>query len=93
MTFPTTDGAGDLDATMKRLKALSDQALEASKQNGLLWLDAYEKLLNSFLKMQQQAAAGSQLEWVTTVANTNAEFVREMSQAYLGAVREQLKQE
>ena len=47
-------------------------------------------MLNSYLKLQQ-AAAGTQVEWVNTLANTNAEFVREMSQAYLTAVREQLK--
>jgi uncharacterized protein (DUF305 family) len=81
----------EVEESLKRVKALSDQVIEASKQSGRMWLDAYENMLNSFLKAQQQAAAGSQLEWVTTVANTNAEFVREMSQAYLGAVREQLK--
>lgn len=83
--------APDVEQTVQRLKELSDQAIEASKQNGRTWLDAYEQLLNSFLKLQQQAAAGSQLEWVNTLANTNADFIREMSQAYLGAVREQLK--
>jgi hypothetical protein len=91
MTFPQSGDQPDIEESMKRVKDLSDQVLEASKQNGRMWVDAYEQMLNSFLKMQQQAAAGSQLEWVTTVANTNAEFVREMSQAYLGAVRDQLK--
>jgi len=37
------------------------------------------------------AASGTQVEWVNTLANTNAEFVREMSQLYLNAVRQQLK--
>jgi hypothetical protein len=91
MTIPTPGEMPDLEEAMKRTKDLSDQVLEASKRNGLLWLDAYEKMLNSFLNAQKQAAAGSQVEWVTTVANTNADFVREMSQAYLGAVRDQLK--
>ena len=81
----------DVDQAVQRIKELSDQAIEASKENGRTWLDAYEQMLNSFLKLQKQAAAGSQLEWVNTLANTNADFVREMSQAYLGAVREQLK--
>jgi hypothetical protein len=90
MTSPSFNTA-DVEQTVQRLKDLSAQAIEASKQNGRTWLDAYEQLLNSFLKLQEQAAAGTQLEWVNTLANTNAEFIREMSQAYLGAVREQLK--
>ena len=90
MTFPTANNP-DVEQTVARLKDLSDQAIEAAKQNGRTWLDAYEQMLNSYLKLQQQAAQDSQVEWVNTLANTNAEFVREMSQAYLSAVREQLK--
>jgi len=90
MTFPTANSP-DVEQTVQRLKDLSDQAIEAGKQNGRTWLDAYEQMLNSYLKLQQQAAQGSQVEWVNTLANTNAEFVREMSQAYLSAVRDQLK--
>jgi hypothetical protein len=90
MTSPTSN-VPDVEATVQRLKDLSSQAIEASKQNGRTWLDAYEQVLNSFLSLQQQAAAGTQIEWVNTLANTQADFVREMSQAYLGAAREQLK--
>jgi hypothetical protein len=91
MTFSGSGDVPDVEQTVQRLKQLSDQALEASKQNGRMWLDAYEKLLENFLKMQQQAASGTKVEWVDTLANTNAEFVREMSQLYLNAVRQQLK--
>jgi hypothetical protein len=91
MSFPGPGDLPDVEQTVQRLKDLSDQAIEASKQNGRVWLDAYEKLLDNFLKMQQQAASGTQLEWVDTLANTNAEFVRELSQVYLNAVRQQLK--
>jgi hypothetical protein len=90
MTY-TTPGAGDIDDSVRRIKELSDKAIEMSKQNGRAWLDAYEKLLDSFLRLQQQAAQGSQVEWVSAVANTQADFVRDVSRAYLGAVREQLK--
>jgi hypothetical protein len=91
MTFPSSANTPDVEQTVQRLKDLSNQAIEAGKQNGRTWLDAYEQLLNSYLKLQQQAAEGSQVEWVNTLANTNADFVREMSQAYLSAVRDQLK--
>ena len=89
MTSPT--GGPDIDQTVQRLKELSDQAIATSKENGRNWLDAYEHVLDSFLKLQSQAAKGSQVERVNTLANTNAEFVREVSQVYLTAVRDSLK--
>jgi hypothetical protein len=87
----TDASAANVDETVQRIRDLSNKAVELSKQNGLSWLDAYEKMLDGFLKLQQQAAQASPVEWVGTVANTNADLMREMSQAYLGAVREQLK--
>jgi hypothetical protein len=57
----------------------------------LSWLEASEKVLESLLKLEEQAAKGSQLEWVNTLATTHADFVREISKVYLETVREQLK--
>jgi two-component SAPR family response regulator len=92
MTFSTgSSSTPDLEQAVQRVKDLSEKAIETSKQNGRQWLDSYEKIVESFLKAQQQAAQGSQVEWVTTLANTNADFVREVSQAYLSTVRETLK--
>ncbi len=82
---------GDADETVRRIKEMSDQVIEASKQNGRAWLDAYERMLDGFLKLEQQAAAGSQMEWLSQLANTQAEFIRSMSQAYVSAAREQLR--
>lgn len=91
MTFPTPETTPDVEQAVKRIRDLSNQAIEASKQSGQTWLDAYEKMIDGFLKMQQQAAQGSQADWINTVANTNADFVRQMSQLYLTAARDQLK--
>jgi hypothetical protein len=88
---PGAPSASDIDDAVRRIKDLSNQAIELSKKNGRAWLDAYEQLLDGFLRLQQQSAQGSQVEWVTAVANTQADFVRDVSRAYLGAVREQLK--
>ena len=91
MTFPTPQTTPDVEQSVKRIQDLSNQAIEASKQSGQTWLDAYEKMIDSFLKMQQQAAQGSQADWINTVADTNADFVRQLSQLYLTAARDQLK--
>jgi hypothetical protein len=90
MTY-TTPSLGDVDETVQRIKALNDRALDLSKQNGLAWLDAYEKMIDGFLKLQQQSAQSSGTEWISALATTQADIVREVSQAYLGAFREHLK--
>lgn len=80
----------DADQVVVRVRELSEQVIEKSKESGLAWLQAYENMLESMLKLQQQAAASTQVEWVTTVANTSADFVREFSRVYLDAVKSQL---
>ena len=69
----------------------SEQLIEQSKESGLAWLQTYEHILESLLKLQKDAAASTQVEWVNTLASTSADFVREVSQVYLDAVKSQLK--
>lgn len=57
----------------------------------MTWLEAYEKVLGDILRLQERAAAASQIEWINAVATTNADFMREMSAAYFNTVREGLK--
>ena len=81
----------DTDEAVKRVKELSDRVIELTKKNGVGWLEAYEKSLTRMLELQQRAAAATQIEWINTLAATNADFMREMSAAYFNTVREQLK--
>jgi hypothetical protein len=86
MTDPT-----DVEAAVKRVQELSSQVVDKAKDNGLAWLEGYERMLKSFLDLEEQAAKGSGLEWAATLASTHANFVRETSEVVLGAWREQLK--
>jgi len=81
----------DADEAVKRVKELSDRLIELTKKNGIGWLEAYEKSLTRMLQLQERAAAATQIEWINTLAATNADFMREMSAAYFNTVREQLK--
>jgi len=80
----------DLEAAAQRVRQLSEKLLETSKKNGLVWLETYEKVLNSMLALEEQAARGTQVDWISTLATTHADFVREVSQAYLNTIRQQL---
>ena len=89
MSTPSTPY--DTDAAVKRVKELSDRLIELTKKNGVGWLEAYEKSLTRMLELQQRAAAATQIEWINTLAATNADFMREMSAVYFQTVRDQLK--
>jgi hypothetical protein len=81
----------DVEQATQRVRELSDRLIEQARQSGLSWLEAYEKVLESMLRLQQQAAKGTNIEWVSTLATTQADFVREISKVYLDALRQQLR--
>jgi hypothetical protein len=81
----------DADEAVKRVKELSDRLIDLTKKNGIGWLEAYEKSLTRMLELQERAAAATQIEWINTLAATNADFMREMSAVYFQTVHDQLK--
>jgi hypothetical protein len=86
MTDPT-----DMEAAVKRVQALSTEVVDKAKENGLAWLEGYERMLKNLLELEEQAAKGTGVEWASTLASTHANFVRETSEVVFGVMREQLK--
>ena len=89
MTVP--DVPAELEAATQRVQELSDRVIDQAKQNGLTWLEGYERVLESLLTLEEQAAKGSGLDWANTLATTHANFVRETSQVFFDAMSKQLK--
>ena len=87
----TSNFSPDVEATVERIKQTSDRVLALSKENGLVWLEAYEKMLNGVLKLEEDTAKDLSADWVETLVSTQADLMRETSQAYLGAVKDRLK--
>jgi hypothetical protein len=85
------DPTGDLEAATRRVQELSEQVVSQAKQNGLAWLEGYERLLTSMLEFEEQAAKGTGADWATSLATTHANLVRQTSEVFLGALRQQLK--
>ena len=83
--------APDIEAAAQRIKQTSDRVLALSKENGLVWLEAYEKMLNGVLKLEEDTAKELKSDWVETLVSTQADLMRETSQAYLGAIKDRLK--
>ena len=91
----TTDssaaGGVDLEAVAQRVRDLSEQVMAQAKQNGLAFLEGYERVLKQMLDLEEQAAKGTGQDWATSLATTHANFVRETSEMFLGAMKDQLK--
>jgi vacuolar-type H+-ATPase subunit E/Vma4 len=81
----------DVEAAAERIKKTSDRVLALSKQNGLVWLEAYEKMLDGVLKLEEDAAKGLGSDWVEKLVSTQADFVRDTLRAYLSALKDRLK--
>jgi hypothetical protein len=91
VTPETPNFTPDVEAAAKRIKKTSDRVLALSKENGLLWLEAYEKMLDGVLKLEEDAAKGLGSDWVEKLVSTQADFVRDTLRAYLSALKDRLK--
>jgi hypothetical protein len=87
----TPDFSQDAEEVVRRVKELNDRMIELTRKNGIAWLEAYEKVLDRMLRLQERAAASTQIEWINALTAANADFMREMSAVYFRTVREQLK--
>jgi hypothetical protein len=91
----TTDssaaGGVDMEAVAQRVRDLSEQVMTQAKKNGLSFLEGYERVLKQMLDLEEQAAKGTGQDWATSLATTHANFVRETSEMFLGAMKDQLK--
>ena len=81
----------DVEAAAERIKKTSERVLELSKENGLIWLEAYEKMLDGVLKLEEDTAKDLGSDWVEKLVSTQADFIRNASQAYLSTLKDRLK--
>jgi hypothetical protein len=89
-SVPEFDTAS-VEETIKRIEEMNQRLIESSKSAGRVALDAYEKALQSMLDFQEKVAGASQLDWVSALAATHAQFISDVSAAYIKATRETLK--
>jgi len=91
VTPETPNFTPDVEAAAERIKATSERVLELCKENGLIWLEAYEKMLDGVLKLEEDAAKGLGSDWVEKLVSTQADFIRDTLRAFLGALKDRLK--
>ena len=83
--------AGDTPAGMEELaeqvRQLNEQIIEASKRSGETYLQSYQQLLKTVADVQEEAGKSSPWDWVTTMATAQANFTRDIAEAYAAAGR------
>jgi len=85
------DVSPDLEAAAKRVEELSEQVAAQAKENGLVWLEGYEKVLQNLLDLEVEAAKKTGVDWASTLATAHANFVRETSEVFFQTLSAQLK--
>ncbi len=77
----------EIEQTVARIRQMNEQLIAQSKDAGIVSLDAYERALDSMVKLQAETAGASQLEWVNALATAHARYVQDVSKAYTDAAR------
>jgi hypothetical protein len=87
----TATADANVEAAAERIRELNDRIVESGKKAGKVYLDLYEKTLHSIADYQEKVGKESQMDWVTTIANAQANFTRELADAYTSSARQLLK--
>jgi hypothetical protein len=86
-------GAADprLDAVAARVRKLNERIIDESKSAGEATLTAYEKALKAIAASLERGPGKSDVEWVSSLATTQAKWIRDVTTAWTAAARGMLK--
>ena len=87
----TNQTARETEQAAERIRELNEQVLDFGRKAGLNFLEAYESTLRTFADYQDRVADSSQVEWVSSIARAQANFTREVTNAYASTARDLLK--
>jgi len=91
MTSRTDKTAEQTEQAVERIRELNEQILQAGRQWGIGFLDAYEQSLRSFAEFQERSAGRTDVEWVARLVQAQADFAREVARLSTAGARDLLK--
>ena len=71
----------------EKVTALGEKAVENGKKASSALLDSYEESVVAVADSYVEAARSTNVDWISTVADAQAEFAREAAKSYTGAAR------
>ena len=73
------------------MRKLNERIIEESKSAGEATLTAYERALKAIAGSFERGPGKSEVEWISTLATTQAKWIRDVTQAWTSAARGMLK--
>jgi hypothetical protein len=80
-----------VEAVAQRVRKLNERIIEESKSAGEATLTAYEKALKAIAGSLERGPGKSDVEWISTLATTQAKWIRDVTAAWTSAARGMLK--
>ena len=84
---PAGDAPAGMEELAEHIRQLNEQIIEASRRSGESYLQSYQQLLQTVADVQEEAGKASPWDWVTTMATAQANFTRDIAEAYAAAGR------
>jgi hypothetical protein len=81
------EATAGMDELVEQLRELNEQIIEAGRRSGETYLQSYQQLLKTVADVQEEAGRASPWDWVTTMATAQANFTRDIAEAYAAAGR------
>jgi DNA-binding ferritin-like protein len=78
---------GNVEQVADRIRELTERIIDSSQQAGDATLSAYAKTLENIAELQENLGKGSPVDWITTFATAQANFTRDLAEAYAAAAR------
>jgi len=80
-----------LEAVAQRIRKLNERIIEEGKSAGEATLSSYEKALKAIASSIERGPGKSDIEWISSLATTQAKFIRDVTAAWTSAARDMLK--
>jgi hypothetical protein len=83
------DPSGDagVEELVEQVRQLNERIIAASRKSGETYLKSYQQLLKTVADVQEESGKASPWDWVTTMATAQANFTRDIAEAYAAAGR------
>jgi TolA-binding protein len=80
-------GDAGVEELVEQVRQLNERIIEMSRRSGETYLQSYQQLLKTVADVQEESGKASPWDWVTTMATAQANFTRDIAEAYAAAGR------
>jgi hypothetical protein len=89
MSTKTTSNpiSDSIESATEKAAALNEKTVENGRRSSLVVLDSYEKTAVALADSYVKAARSTNVEWISTIADAQADFAREFAKSYTSAAR------